>query len=52
MNDRIYDEEPSPPPRGERKIVRRDGRLVVESLPGEEPITDEEVRAALNEMDW
>jgi hypothetical protein len=35
-----------------RKLVRKDGRLVVEALPGEHPIADAEVRDHLDKMDW
>ena len=36
----------------QRQLVRQHGRLVVESLPGEQPITDTEVRDLLNKMEW
>lgn len=35
-----------------RRIVRKNGRLVVEAFPGEEAITDAEVRDHLANMDW
>lgn len=34
-----------------RKIVRHDGRLVVEVLPGEKPITDAEVKDHLDKLE-
>lgn len=49
---RALREEPQPKLFGERKLIRQNGRLVVNSLEGEEPITDEDVRAALDKMDW
>jgi hypothetical protein len=33
-----------------RKLVRRNGRWVVEAFPGEKPTTDEDVRNALDQM--
>lgn len=35
-----------------RKLVRRNERLVVEALPGEQRTTDVDVRDALDRMDW
>jgi hypothetical protein len=35
-----------------RKLVRKEGRLLVEAMPGEQPISDPEVRDHLDEMDW
>jgi hypothetical protein len=35
-----------------RRLVRENGRLVVEALPGEQPITDAEVRELLDKMEW
>jgi len=35
-----------------RRLVRRNGRLVAEALPGEQPITDAEIRDLLNKMEW
>lgn len=36
----------------QRRLVRQNGRLVVEALPGEQPITDAEIRGLLNKMEW
>jgi hypothetical protein len=35
-----------------RRLLRERGRLVVEALPGEPPVTDADVRRLLNEMEW
>lgn len=35
-----------------RRLVERDGFLVAEALPGEKPITTEEVKKILDAMDW
>lgn len=35
-----------------RRLIRKNGRLVVEALPGERLISDAEVRDLLNEMRW
>ena len=35
-----------------RRLIRRNGRLIVEALPGEVPITDEDVRDILNKVEW
>lgn len=35
-----------------RRLVRERGRLVVEALPGEPPVTNADVRRLLNEMEW
>lgn len=39
------------PPHRERRLVRENGYLVVESFPGEKPITAEEVRQILDDME-
>jgi hypothetical protein len=39
-------------PRQQRRLVRENGYLVVEALPGEKPITSEAVRDVLNDMEW
>lgn len=39
-------------PSQERRLVRENGYLVVEALPGEKPITTEEVKKILDEMRW
>lgn len=49
---RALEGESRPPLAGERKLIRHNGRLIVDSLPGEEPVTDEHVRDALDKMDW
>lgn len=36
----------------QRRLVRQHGRLVVESLPGEQSITDAEIRELLDKMEW
>ena len=43
------DEAPTPP---QRQLVEKNGYLVAEALPGERPITTEEVRDILNDMEW
>jgi hypothetical protein len=40
----------APPTR--RRLVEEDGFLVAEALPGEEPITTEEVKKILDDMEW
>jgi hypothetical protein len=35
-----------------RRLVRENGRLVVEALPDEPPVTDAQVVDALNRMEW
>jgi hypothetical protein len=35
-----------------RKLIREEGRLVVEALPGEKQTADPEVRDHLDKMDW
>jgi hypothetical protein len=35
-----------------RKLIREEGRLVAEALPGEKQIADPEVRDHLDKMDW
>ena len=39
-------------PRQERRLVRENGYLVVEALPGEKPISTEEVKKILDDMEW
>jgi hypothetical protein len=36
----------------QRRLVRKGGRLIVEALQGEQPITDEEVRGLFEKMEW
>lgn len=36
----------------QRNLIPRDGRLVVEALPGEQRISADEVRDLLNRMEW
>lgn len=36
----------------ERRLVRENGYLVVESFPGEKPITSEEVKKVIDDMEW
>jgi hypothetical protein len=36
----------------QRRLVRQNNRLVVESLPGEQPISDADVRTLLNKLEW
>lgn len=35
-----------------RRLVRKNGYLVVAALPGERPITDARVREIIQEMEW
>jgi hypothetical protein len=35
-----------------RRLVEKNGYLVAEALPGERPITTEEVKKILDDMDW
>jgi hypothetical protein len=49
---RALQDEPHPGLVGERKLIRENGRLIVDTLHGEEPISDDQVRAALDRMDW
>jgi hypothetical protein len=49
---RALQAEPRPALAGERRLIRHNGRLIVDSLPGEEAVTDEHVRDALDKMDW
>jgi hypothetical protein len=35
-----------------RRLVERNGYLVAEALPGEKPITSDEVRKILDDMEW
>jgi hypothetical protein len=35
-----------------RQLVESNGRLVAEALPGEKPITTEEVKKILDDMEW
>lgn len=39
-------------PGQERRLVEENGYLVVEAFPGEEPITTEEVKKILDDMEW
>lgn len=40
------------PPGQKRRLVRENGYLVVESLPGEKPITTEQVKKILDDVEW
>lgn len=35
-----------------RRLIRQQGRLIVESIPDERPITDAELRDLMNRMEW
>lgn len=35
-----------------RRLVEKNGYLVAEALPGEQPITTEEVKKILDDMEW
>lgn len=39
-------------PGQKRRLVHKNGYLVVESLPGEKPITFEQVKKILDDMEW
>ena len=39
-------------PGQERRLVEENGYLVVEAFPGEQPITTEEVKKMLDDMEW
>lgn len=39
-------------PNQQRRLVRENGHLVVEALPGEQPMTTEEIRNHLDDMEW